>query len=75
MPPSVPPTGPKCKYQAIYYILSLRSFFILQFFGHVARKDCHNLGKLMVTGKMIANDIRWSDQIRKSLDTKPHKAE
>ena len=53
---------------------------ILEFFGHIARKEGHNLEQLMVTGKVDGrrprgrSPIRWSDQIRTSLNTNLHEA-
>ncbi|KAI5646582.1 hypothetical protein NE865_01515 [Phthorimaea operculella] len=53
---------------------------ILEFFGHIARKDGRNLEQLMITGKVDGkrprgrSPTRWSDQIRSALDTKLHVA-
>ncbi|CAH2268400.1 jg6269 [Pararge aegeria aegeria] len=49
---------------------------ILEYFGHIARRDGDNILKIVVTGKVEGNGprgcspIRWSDQIRTALDTK-----
>ncbi|CAH2227199.1 jg14603 [Pararge aegeria aegeria] len=49
---------------------------ILEYFGHIARRDGDNLEKIVVTGKVEGkrprgrSPIRWSDQIRTALDTK-----
>lgn len=54
-----------------------RSFEI---FGHIARKRGDNLEKLLVTGKVCGrrhrgrNPMRWSDQIRSTLNTSVHVA-
>ncbi|CAH2231067.1 jg3487 [Pararge aegeria aegeria] len=48
---------------------------IPEYFGHIARTDGDNLDKHIVTGKVEGKrlrgrcPIRWSDQIRCSLDT------
>lgn len=48
---------------------------VLQYFGHIARKDGDNLEKLVVTGKVEGkrargrSPMRWSDQIRTTLDS------
>lgn len=53
---------------------------VLEFFGHIARKDGNNLEQLMVTGKVDGkrprgrSPLRWSDQISSSLETKLHDA-
>lgn len=53
---------------------------ILEFFGHIARKEGHNLEQLMVTGKVDGkrprgrSPTRWTDQIRTNLDTNLHDA-
>ncbi|CAH2208083.1 jg4661 [Pararge aegeria aegeria] len=53
---------------------------ILEYFGHIARRDGDNLEKIVVTGKVEGkrprgrSQIRWSDQIRTALDTKVHTA-
>ncbi|CAH2210972.1 jg14263 [Pararge aegeria aegeria] len=53
---------------------------ILEYFGHIARRDGDNLEKIVVTGKVEGkrprgrSPIRWSDQIRTVLDTKVHTA-
>uniref|UniRef100_A0A2H1VU13 SFRICE_040172 n=1 Tax=Spodoptera frugiperda TaxID=7108 RepID=A0A2H1VU13_SPOFR len=50
-----------------------RRFF--DFFGHIARKRGDNLEKLLITGKVDGkrprgrSPIRWSDQIRATLET------
>lgn len=47
---------------------------VLEFFGHIARKPGDNLQKLIVTGKVEGKRqrgrslMRWSDQIRSTLD-------
>ncbi|CAH2233773.1 jg11778 [Pararge aegeria aegeria] len=47
-------------------------------YGHIARKDGHNLEKIVVTGKVEGKRprgrslTRWSDQIRTALDIKVH---
>lgn len=53
---------------------------ILEYFGHIARKDNDNLEKLIVTGKVDGkrsrgrSPMRWSDQIRTTLDTSVYDA-
>ncbi|PZC71172.1 hypothetical protein B5X24_HaOG213942 [Helicoverpa armigera] len=53
---------------------------VLQYFGHIARKDGGNLERLIVTGKVDGkrprgrSPIRWSDQIRFALDSTVHSA-
>ncbi|CAH2218535.1 jg525 [Pararge aegeria aegeria] len=53
---------------------------ILEYFGHIARRDGDNLENIVVTGKVEGkrprgrSPIRWSDQIRTALDTKVHTA-
>ncbi|KAA5661874.1 hypothetical protein F3G64_34070 [Pseudomonas aeruginosa] len=53
---------------------------ILEYFGHIARKDGSNLERLIVTGKVDGkrprgrSPIRWSDQIRTALDSTFHNA-
>lgn len=53
---------------------------ILEFFGHIARKDGQHIEQLMVTGKVDGkrprgrSPTRWSDQIRSALNTNLHKA-
>ncbi|PZC86231.1 hypothetical protein B5X24_HaOG211392 [Helicoverpa armigera] len=53
---------------------------ILEFFGHIARKEGHNLEQLIVTGKVDGkrprgrSPTRWSDQFRSALDTQLHSA-
>ncbi|CAH2232677.1 jg5302 [Pararge aegeria aegeria] len=49
---------------------------ILDYFGHIARRDGDNLENILVTGKRPGgrSPIRWSDQIRTALDTKVHTA-
>ena len=48
---------------------------ILEYFGHIARKHGDNLEKLIVTGKVEGkrprgrSPMRWSDQIRATLDS------
>ncbi|CAH2241588.1 jg3923 [Pararge aegeria aegeria] len=49
---------------------------ILEYFGHIARRDGDNLEKIVFTGQVERKrprgrrPIRWSDQIRTALDTK-----
>ncbi|CAH2269060.1 jg16077 [Pararge aegeria aegeria] len=45
---------------------------ILEYFGHIARRDGDNLEKIVVTTKWKRSLIRWSDQIRTALNTKVH---
>ncbi|TLM35327.1 hypothetical protein FEC37_18570, partial [Acinetobacter baumannii] len=53
---------------------------ILEYFGHIARKDGDILEKLMITGKVEGNrsrgrsPTRWSDQIRTALDSTVYSA-
>ena len=53
---------------------------ILEYFGHIARKDGDNLEKCMVTGKIEGkrprgrSPMRWTDQIRTALETSTHDA-
>ncbi|CAH0699720.1 unnamed protein product [Spodoptera exigua] len=53
-------------------------FKILEFFGH--RRDNDNLEKLLITGKVEGkrprgrSPIRWTDQIRTTLNTTVHDA-
>ncbi len=53
---------------------------VLEYFGHIARKEGNNLERLIVTGKMEGkrprgrSPIRWSDQIRTTLDSTIHGA-
>ncbi|CAH2219998.1 jg1075, partial [Pararge aegeria aegeria] len=53
---------------------------ILEYFGHIARRDGDNIEKIVVTGKVQdkrprgRSPIRWSKQIRTALDTKVHTA-
>ncbi|KAJ8726616.1 hypothetical protein PYW07_001314 [Mythimna separata] len=48
---------------------------ILQYFGHIARKESDNLERLIVTGKVDGkrarerSPIRWFDQIRAALNS------
>lgn len=52
---------------------------ILNYFGHIARKDDGNLEKLIVTGKVEGkkprgcSPIRWTNQIRTAFDSTVHK--
>ncbi|CAH2254798.1 jg15382 [Pararge aegeria aegeria] len=53
---------------------------ILEYFGHIPRRDGDNLEKIVVTGEVEGkrprgrSPIRLSDQIRSALDTKVHTA-
>ncbi|XP_028035907.1 uncharacterized protein LOC114247215 [Bombyx mandarina] len=53
---------------------------VLEYFGHIARKDGGNLEKLIVTGTVDGkrprgrSPTRWSDQIRTALDSTFHNA-
>lgn len=53
---------------------------VLDFFGHISRKDGASLERMMVTGKVEGtrsrgrNPTRWTDQIRMALDTGVHGA-
>lgn len=53
---------------------------VLEYFGHIARKDGGNLEKLVVTGKIEGkrprgrSPIRWTDQIRTTLGCKFYEA-
>ncbi|XP_052744154.1 uncharacterized protein LOC128199289 [Bicyclus anynana] len=48
---------------------------ILEYFGHIARKDGDNLEKLVITGKVEGkrsrgrSPMRWSDQVRTTLES------